>query len=267
MRSPGTDPLPDGQRVSYGRRVFEELEQIPWSQLVSKPKRPKPWAIVVLVGLVVAAVAVARFRASSPAEETAVVAVPEVSPSVPVERGPEMMLSEADLQASEGSGELMALGAAVVEVRATSSPSHYVEWAVAEELTPLGGGTWSVRVAFQVLVPGPDGPVRSTIRRVDVPIAVVDGRSRRVGPLNLSSYEEAAPAGDMWALEPTPLTSALRDAVAPLFADWGEVELESAGTAEGLTRIIVDTGGMSVSVWLDETNLLPRLPVPAMPAS
>ncbi len=172
-----------------------------------------------------------------------------------------MMLSEADLQASAGSEELVALGGAVVEVRSTSSSSHYVEWAVAEGVTPLGSDRWVVRVAFQVLTPGPDGPERSEIRRVDVPVEVLEGRWRRIGPLALSTYV-AAPHDDAWSAEQIPVTTEIANAVLPLFAAWGDVEIDSAERVDGLTRVRVDTGGMRVAVWLDGTNQLSSVPLP-----
>lgn len=246
--------------MSYVRGVFEELEQIPWSELVAKPRRPGRWAIVAVAIAVGLALLVVRFRTPSTLADVPVAAVPETIPIDPIEE-PSVMVSEADLQASSGSGELLALGAAVVEIRATSTPLHYVEWAVAEGLTPLGNDRWSVQVAFQVLTSGPGGPERSAIRRVDVPIQVVEGRAGRAGPLHLSSYEPALVV-DEWDVQETPVTPAMTETVLPQFEGWSDVALDSAGTHEGLVRVMVDTGAMMIAVWLDGETALSAVPAP-----
>lgn len=259
-----TNPLPPVSSVPYVATVFEELEQIPWSELVAKPRRPSRWALVAGALLIALGVFVVRSREPSIELPEAVghetsEAAPAQPPAVSAE--PTVMVSEADLQASDGSAELLALGAAVIEVRMTSTPNHYVEWAVAEGLTPLGSGRWSVQVAYQVLVAGPDGPIRTSIRRLSVPIEVSQGRAGRAGPLHLAAYDPA-PSVDVWAMEATPVTPAMAEAVHALFAEWGDVTVVSAGTHAGLVRVLVDTGGMEVSVWFDGETRLPSVPVP-----
>lgn len=244
--------------------MFEELEQIPWSELVSKPRRPAPWAVALLVGLVVGGIVWFRFGLPPVEAPAAATAPPRSALTPPVdiaEPGEAVMVSEADLRADDEPSELLAMGAAVVEIRALSSTRHYVEWAVADNVTALGDGIWAVRVAFQVLVPGPDGAERSAVRRVEVPMQIVDGIARRSGPMSLSVHEPG-PAVDLWETRPVPVTTRMIDTVEELFAEWNIEEVESAGSFGGATRVLVRTAGMTISLWLDEVDRPMAVPIP-----
>lgn len=249
--------------MSYLRCVFEELEQIPWSELARTPRRPSPRAIVAVVVVVAASVLLVRARTvPEPLPVEPVAQVPgQAASSAGGEPSPDPV-SEADLRAPDESGELLALGTAVVEVRRLSTADHYVEWATAEDVTPLGGGLWSVRVAFQILSTAvPSGPERSAVRRLDVPVLVEGDRAHVAGPMSVSLYQPA-PATDAWDLTTEAPSPDLAAVAVAAFGDWADVAITEAGRNGDVWRVMVEADGWPLAVWLRNGDVLPGVPAP-----
>lgn len=244
--------------------MFEELEQIPWSELVKPQKRPGPWALAA-VGLALVVVVVLVATRSRP------VAAPVIDSSTTTtaaaasfDVGPTeepALLTEADLRAGE-SHELLVLGTAVIHVRSVSRDDHYVEWAVAEALTNLGRDLWSVEVAYQPLVPGGAGPTRLPVRRVLVPIRVTGHVAGLAGPLT-PIRAETAPATDVWGIGPGVPPHDVEQAALEAFAQWGDdVVLGDAGRADDLWRVEAVVDGITMAVWIGPDGQIDGLPLP-----
>lgn len=249
--------------------MFEELEQIPWSELMKPPKRPGPWAVAALGVVLVAVVAVLATR-SRPVPVAMESATPSTTTSPPVEFDlsvppDDRLLTEADLRAGD-THELLVLGAAVMEVRSTSTDDNYVEWALAESLTSLGADLWSVRVAFQRLVLDDSGPNRPPVRRVLVPIRVVDGVAGPAGPMSPARSEPVATL-DAWTLDRGEVPASVATAAREYLADWaaGPTVVTGGGRVADLWRIDVEVDGVRLAVWIGPNGAVDGLPLPASP--
>jgi len=271
----GGNPLSTDLFLSYVRTVFEELEQIPWSELLQRPRRPSPWvvgALTVALGVLLIGLTVTRrpepvdpgggggrVESGLQVDEGTAGASPGLADAV-------MTVSEEDLRAADSSDELVALTSAEVLLREAWSDAVYIEWAAPEDLTVLEPGLWSVRVAVQTIVVDQAGnPDRSEIQRLLVPVRVEEGVATLAGPISPVSH----PVGtvrDAWTLEPAEVGTELASLVGSDLYGWSIASIEDVGSVGDLTRAEVQTiEGLVLAVWITDGRVLEYLPIPSQP--
>ena len=252
--------------------VFEELEQIPWSELLQRPRRPSPWviaALTVAAGVLIVGFTMTRDPGpSDPIGGGEVVATDSAADMSGLAAPPEAVLSvsEEDLRVANTAEELIALSSAELFLRETVSDVLYIEWAAPAGLTLLESGLWSVQVAMQSIVVDADGtPNRSDVRHVLVPVRVSAGQASLAGPISPTSPPTSA-REDAWSLEPVDVNTELESVVLGDVYGWTIVSIEESEVMGELIRVVGRTvEGLDLAVWVSGGRVLDALPVPAQP--
>ncbi|MGH8937342.1 MAG: hypothetical protein ACRDXD_13950 [Acidimicrobiia bacterium] len=273
--------------MSTDHQPAEEVEFIPWSDLVARHQESRPWLAYLVAGAVVAAAlgavgARAVWRPEATATPTSASAVAEEVPAPPpVTTLP--LYSEADLLAGSDDrdhqwaatraewfvtdyftadaepGGSTAVRAALPEGGPLppfpqDDPGgglSYVEWARAFRVERLGEGLFRVAVAYRALGAPAEGAFRRLpVRAVEVVVAVgPDGASAVTDlPAPAPLPADLEPGG--WPAEGAPAPPAVLEAALAQASEWGESPevLSSTGAGAGW-RVVVSVADSAGTRW------------------
>lgn len=259
----------------------EQVEQIPWSELLAEEQRSRPWLGYVAVALVAALALgfiVSQLFGRSTEPEAAAVSTAAVNPASTVVLPSPAIYSEADLLAALPDQEAAAavsraewfvtdyftvdgeadrsvqVDAGLAEVPAadpTGAGVSYVEWARAVRAEPLGDHRFRVTVAFRTLS-GEGTYTRNPVRAVAVTIATDSAGGTIVedlpSPAQLPPPPQGAESG--LALAETQLSAAAEQSALAEATGWGaDPRIVAANESAGRQRVVIEVTDASGWRW------------------
>lgn len=273
--------------MSTDHEPAEEVEFIPWSDLVARHQDSRPWVAYLVAGAVVSAAlgaVVARtvWRPEAPATSTSPSSVAVEAPA-PLPVTTVSLYSEADLLAGSDDrdrqwaatraewfvtdyftadaepGGSTAVRAALPEGGAFPSfpqddPAaglSYVEWARAFRVEPLGEGLFRVAVAYRALGARAEGAFRRLpVRAVEVVVAVGAEGATAVTDLPAPAALPADLEPGGWPAEGAPAPPGVLEIALAEASAWGESPEVLSSTAAGTGwRVVVAVADAAGTRW------------------